>query len=146
MKWLVGIVGIAALSAVLTGVGTFTWLERGWNWFGATNAVSQVNQRLSPDAVYRLPFHHRVQLRGGLFLSVTPSMGDARATLTDASGRDHSGAITMSRSYFIDAKCDRIGVHLMQRPARGTTEALILYTQDRLTTDDCRGFWSRLWN
>lgn len=138
--------GGLALTILLSGLGNLTWSLQSFNLFGAVNEVDTPNQKLGSEAVYRVPLDTSVRLEGGAFLALRWGGHPRRihAILTSSSGQREDQYISPSNPLFETFECDRIGVQLMEKPADDATSVLVLYTKERAPSDECRGFFSRI--
>lgn len=137
--------GGLALTILLSGLGNLTWSLQSFNLFGAVNEVDTPNQKLGSEAVYRVPLDTSVRLEGGAFLALNRGhRSQIEAILTSSSGQREDQYISPSNPLFETFECDRIGVQLMEKPADDATSVLVLYTKERAPSDECRGFFSRI--
>lgn len=135
-------VGGVALTFILSGLGEITWSLRSFNWFGAVNSVDAANQNLADDAVYRLPLGTNVRLDGRVFLSVVHAhKDDVTVSVVAPDGKRVGKRLEPPASIFFDHDCQKLGIHLMEPHKEQDKDALVLYTNERLDTEDCRGFW-----
>lgn len=137
--------GGLALTILLSGLGNLTWSLQSFNLFGAVNEVDAPNQKLGSEAVYRVPLDTSVRLEGGSFLALNRGFrSQIEAILTSSSGQRADQYISPSRPLFWTFGCDRIVIQLMEKPADDATSVLVLYTKERAASDECRGFFSRI--
>lgn len=137
--------GGLALTILLSGLGNLTWSLQSFNLFGAVNEVDAPNQKLGSEAVYRVPLDTTVRLEGGAFLALNRGFrSQIEAILTSSSGQRENQYISPSNPLFKVFECDRIGVQLMEKPAEDATSVLVLYTKERAPSDECKGFFNRI--
>ena len=95
------------------------------------------------NAVYNVPLGTSVRLEGGEFLALSRSYRDRiEAVLTSSDGQREDQVISPSNPLFEKFGCDQIGVQLMEVPENDADSVLVLYTVERVTSDECDRFWN----
>ena len=127
----------------LGGFGELTWSLKSFRFFGAVNDVDAPNQQLKDNAVYIVPLGTSVRLVGGEVLALSRDYRDRiEAVLTSSDGQREDQVISPSNPLFEKFGCDQIGVQLMEVPENDADSVLVLYTVERVTSDECDRFWN----
>ena len=127
----------------LGGFGELTWSLKSFRFFGAVNEVDTPNQKLRDNSVYRVPLGISVRLEDGEFLALSRDYRDRIiAVLTSSEGHREDQAVSPSNPLFEKFGCDQIGVQLMEVPEEDADSVLVLYTVERVSSDECSRFWN----
>lgn len=147
-NWSVTVLGgllLAFLTPIATGFANLTFGLKSWETFGAANDVDAPGSYLSRNSVYRLPLGERFMVDGSMLLAVNwDNYKRPTASLTQPDGRVKRDDISTSSSLSAEGGCRKVAIHLMRQPVAEAPQFYIMYTSERLKTDECQGFWSRL--
>ena len=137
--------GGIGLTIVATGMGNLTWSLKSFNLFGAVNEVNAPNQKIANESVYEIPLGTSVRLETGAFLALSRGHRDQiQAVVTSSSGQRERQYINPSSPLFETFGCDRVGVQLMENPTEEASSVLVLYTVERVSSEDCSGFLQKI--